>query len=241
MTLSVGQAELADVAGRRSGTWWLLSRLVIEQPQEPWLEELESALGAVDPTSSASLGPESAALLQAVRTARVQADGLTELAVDRTSLLAGVMHKNTLPAPFESAALGQDMNSDLVIDVVRCYQGAGLEDYGRELGPPDFLGTELRFMSILAYQEMLAHQAADASLAESWLAMQRHFLETHLVDWVPTHCERMAQLSKTDFYASASRLIQAACLLDLQTLIDLGASAVDFVIEEPIVIVENRA
>jgi TorA maturation chaperone TorD len=166
---------------------------------------------------------------------------LIALAVDRTSLLAGVMHQGNLPAPFESAALGQAMNGDLVIDVVRCYQGAGLENFGQDLGPPDFLGTELRFMAILAYQEMLAHQGADAPLAASWLEMQRHFLETHLANWVPTHCERMAQLAKTDFYSCAARLIQAACLLDQQTLTDLGASATNCGVEAPLVDTEVYA
>jgi TorA maturation chaperone TorD len=241
MTGRTAQAELAEVAGRRSGTWWLLSRLVTEQPQEPWLHELESVLGLVDVDHIDALGAESASLLHAVKAARARVDGSTDLAVDRTRLLAGVMHKGSLSAPFESAAMGQDMNSDLVIDVVRCYQGAGLEDFGRDLGPPDFLGTELQFMSILAYQERLAHQTADAPLAESWLAMQRHFLETHLINWVPKHCERMAQLSKTDFYKSTAFLIRAACLLDLQTLVDLGASAVDFVIETPMLGAEGRA
>lgn len=215
-------AELAGIAGRRSSTWWLLSRLVIDQPQDPWLGELETVLGTVDASPQTSLGSESAALLTALRAARGQADGLTALAVDRTSLFAGVMHKKTLSAPYESVVLGQEMNSDLVLDVVQCYQKAGLTDFCLELGPPDFLGTELRFMSILAYQEMLAHQAADAGLASQWLAMQLRFLESHLLNWVPDHCERLAAMAKTPFYKALAQLLGAACQLDQGDLVKVS-------------------
>ncbi|BCO25353.1 chaperone protein TorD [Rhodoferax lithotrophicus] len=222
MTLHVFDVELADIARRRSSTWWLLSRLVIEQPQEPWLGELEAVLAAVDTRAVTPLGAEAAALLTALQAARLSADGPTRLAVDRTSLLAGVLHKKTLPAPYESAALHLDMNSDWVMDVIQCYQDAGLVDFGLELGPPDYLGTELRFMSILAYQEMQAHQAGDCGLAAQWLAMQQHFLETHLLNWVPEHCERLASLAQTPFYKATSTLLSAACQLDQRDLVQVA-------------------
>jgi len=211
-------SELADVAGRRSSTWWLLSRLVIEQPQDTWLDELEAILALVDVGASTPLGPESAELLNALRSARSEEAGLTALAVDRTSLLAGVMHKKTLPAPYESTVLDLPMNSDLVIDVTECYREAGLEDFGRELGPPDFLGTELRFMALLSYHEMQAHQADDAGLAAQWLARQRHFLDQHLLCWLPTHCERLSKMAKTPFYAALFTLLGQACSLDRSDL-----------------------
>jgi len=211
-------AELADVAKRRSSTWWLLSRLVSEQPQDPWLGELESVLSTVEADPLIPLGLESASLLSALRSARVDTGGLTTLAVDRTNLLAGVLHKSELAAPFESSALGQEMNSDLVMDVIQCYQEAGLVDFGLEQGPPDYLGTELRFMSVLAYQEMVAHHAADLGLAAQWLAMQRHFLDTHLLNWIPEHCERMSSMAKTPFYQATAALLRAACLLDQSDL-----------------------
>ena len=222
MTEPMVDVELADIARRRSSTWWLLSRLVIDQPQEPWVGELETVLGTVDANPETPLGSESAALLTALRAARAQADGLTALAVDRTSLFAGVMHKKTLSAPYESVVLGQEMNSDLVLDVVQCYQEAGLTDFCLELGPPDFLGTELRFMSILVYQEMLAHQAVDAGLAAQWLAMQRRFLESHLLNWVPEHCERLAAMAKTPFYKALAQLLSAACQLDQGDLVKVS-------------------
>jgi len=218
VTGSLTGTELAEIAGRRSSTWWLLSRLVIEQPQDPWLGELEAVLAAVDAEAMTPLGAESASLLNALQTARRPVDGLTALAVDRTSLLAGVMHKKTLPAPYESAALGFPMNSDLVIDVIECYREAGLEDFGLEFGPPDFLGTELRFMALLGYSELQAHQEGNPGLAAQWLSRQTRFLDEHLLAWVPAHCEKLGAMAKTPFYAAVATLLSRACLLDRSDL-----------------------
>lgn len=211
-------AELAQIAGRRSSTWWLLSRLVIEQPTAVWLDELQAVLAAVDADPTTRLGVESALLLKALLGARDQPDGLTPLAVDRTRLLAGVMQKQGLPAPYESVALGLEMNSDLVLDVIECYREAGLEDFSLELGPPDFLGAELRFMALLGYREMEAYQARDVGLAALWLSRQIKFLDTHLLTWVPAHCEHLRALAATPFYVALFNLLGQACLLDRSDL-----------------------
>jgi len=218
MTSSKVVADWVDIASRRSSTWWLLSRLVIEQPQDPWLSELEAVLNTVEADSSEPLGPESAALLSALQQARGEPDGFTALAVDRTRLLAGVLRNKELCGPYESAALGLDMNDDLVVDVAGCYRQAGLTDFGREFGPPDFLGTELRFMSTLVYQEMVAHKANDRDLVAQWLDMQRRFLDAHVLNWVPAHCARMADEAKSAFYLAISKLLGAACELDRRDL-----------------------
>jgi anaerobic sulfite reductase subunit A len=214
--------ELSDIASRRSSTWWLLSRLVIEQPLDPWLAELETVLAAVDTDSQVPLGSESGAVYGALRLARSQADGLTALAVDRTNLLAGVMHKGTVSAPYESAFLGTAMNSDQVIDVTQCYQEAGLEEFSLELGPPDYLGSELRFMAFLAFQEMQAYKAGDAGLAAQWQLRERYFLDEHVLNWVPAHCELLSGIAKTPFYAAVAQLIGKACLLDRSDLAQMS-------------------
>ena len=218
VTPSMTLAELAQIAGRRSSTWWLLSRLVIEQPTAVCLDELQAVLAAVDVDPTTPLGTESALLLKALLGSRDQPDGLTPLAVDRTRLLAGVMQKQGLPAPYESVALGLEMNSDLVLDVIECYREAGLEDFSLELGPPDFLGAELRFMALLGYREMQAYQERDAGLAALWLSRQVKFLDEHLLTWVPAHCRQLCDAAATPFYAALFNLLSQACLLDRSDL-----------------------
>lgn len=230
MTDSKVSADWVDIAARRSSTWWLLSRLVTEQPQDPWLNQLEVVLSAVKTDETQPLGSESVALLSALQYARQATDGLTALAVDRTRLLAGVLRNKELSGPYESAALGLDMNDDLVMDVARFYQEAGFTDFGKELGPPDFLATELRFMATLVYQEMSARKTDQLDVAALWLDMQQRFLDAHVLNWVPAHCDRMAGVAKSAFYLAVSNLLSAACELDrsdLETILETTTATTD--------------
>jgi TorA maturation chaperone TorD len=207
----VSETPGAAAAARRSSAWWFLSRLIDEQPTEPWLSELEATLSTLESSPSTPLGPESAALLAALRLARAQQRGLTALAVDRTRLLAGVFQNRALPAPYESSAFGESMNSDRVQDLMRAYEGAGFENPAPELGPPDYLGTELRFMALLCYREMEAHGDADPGLAPAWLRHQQQFMDEHLLAWGPVHCDKLAAEAGTPFYAALGRLVACAC------------------------------
>jgi putative dimethyl sulfoxide reductase chaperone len=211
----------AAIAARRSSTWWLLSRLVTEAPLAPWLDELDSVLASVDPDPTTPLGPESAALLAALRAARVEPEGLTALAVDRTRLLAGVFQNDQLPAPYETVALGDAMNTERVLDVIDAYANAGFDNHAPELGPPDYLGTELRFMALLCYREMEARRGEDAGMAPAWLRRQRRFMDEHLLAWVPAHCECLAAQAATPFYGSVATLLARACRIDRD---DIAAS-----------------
>lgn len=217
--------DLATISARRSSTWWLLSRLVTEQPEEPWLSELEGVLAAVDPDPAAPLSTESAQLLAALRASRAQAGGLTALAVDRTRLLAGVLQADGIPAPYETVALGDAMNTARVLDVARAYADAGFDDPAPELGPPDALGTELRFMALLCFRETEARRVDDAGLAAAWVERQRRFMDEHLLAWVPAHCELLASKATSPFYAAMLALLARACSLDrgdVDRLIELG-------------------
>ena len=217
--------DLAAVAARRSSTWWLLSRLVTEAPLAPWLDELESVLASVGVDTGTPLGAESAALLAALRDARADGGGLTALAVDRTRLLAGVFQDKDIPAPYETVALGDAMNTARVLDVIDAYADAGFEDLAAELGPADYLGTELRFMALLCFREMEARRGDDAGMAPAWLQRQQRFMDEHLLAWVPGHCERLAARAATPYYAALSRLLAQACRVDREGLAALMQAA----------------
>lgn len=218
--------DLADVAARRSGTWWLLSRLVTEAPDAAWLGELEAALGAAVLEPEAALQPEAAALLAALHAARAQADGPIGLAVDRTRLLGGVIRNEAIPAPYETVAMGDEMNAARVMAVADAYAEAGFDDLARRSGPPDALGTELRFMSLLCFREMEARRGGDPASAAAWLARQQRFMDEHVMVWVPAHCDRIAMHAETPFYAAAARLLVQACRIDRDDIARLMEPAV---------------
>jgi TorA maturation chaperone TorD len=218
--VSLTAADLAETAGRRSSTWWLLSRLVTEPPQETWLDELASVLAGVDSDTDAPLAMESIALRTAVRAARADADGLTALAVDRTRLLAGVFQDKDLPAPYETVALGDAMNTARALDVIDACADAGFDGLAAALGPADYLGTELRFMALLCYREMEAHRGNGSGTAAAWLQRQQRFMDEHLLAWVPAHCERLIARAATPFYRATAALLAQACRVDRE---DIGA------------------
>lgn len=209
-----GATDLAEIAARRSATWWLLSRLVCEAPEAPWLGELEAALAAAELDPDAALQPESAALLEALHAARAQDDGLVALAVDRTRLLGGVIRDEAIPAPYETVAMGDEMNASRVMAVADAYAEAGFSDRAGQFGPPDALGAELRFMSLLCFREMEARRDGDPASVASWLTRQQSFMDEHVLCWVPAHCDRIALQAGTPFYAAAAKLLAHACRID---------------------------
>ncbi len=210
------QAALAESAARRSRTYWLLARLVLQRPDAALLAELDSTLlpAAEVGTPTEPLADEVERLGAAVRVARGDAKALEAMEVDYTRLFSGVAKRHKVPAPFESVALESRLMGDSTVAVEAAYREAGFDAPAPDAGPPDHLGAELRFLSLACYQEMEAWQASDRAAAAGWVERERRFLDEHLLAWVPQHCERLAQAAQTPFYRAAVSLIGRACLVD---------------------------
>lgn len=210
------QEALAESAARRSRTYWLLARLVLDRPDTALLAELDSTLSpaAEAPANDEPLADEVGRLGAAVRAALGDPKVLEALKVDYTRLFSGISKRHNLPAPFESVALESRLMGDATVAVEAAYREAGFDAPVPEAGPPDHLGAELRFLSLASYQEMEAWQAGDRAAAAGWVERQRRFLDEHLLAWVPLHCERLAQVAETPFYRAAVSLIGRACLVD---------------------------
>lgn len=210
------QAALAESAARRSRTFWLLARLVLERPGAALLAELDSTLppAAEAGAPTEPLADEVGRLGAAVRAALGDPKALEALEVDYTRLFAGVGKRYGAPAPFESVALESRLMGDTTFAVEAAYREAGFDAPVPEAGPPDHLGAELRFLSLACYREMEMWQAGDRAAAAGWVERERRFLDEHLLAWVPRHCERLAPIAGTPFYRAAVSLIGRACLVD---------------------------
>ena len=223
------QTALAESAARRSQTYWLLARLVLERPSMTLLAELDSTL----PTAQVGFAkdePLAEEVAQLVATARVvlgDPTALETLEVDYTRLFAGLSSTYGAPAPFESLALESRLMGDSTLAVEGAYRNAGLDPSVPEAGPPDHLGVELRFLSLVCFQEMEAWQAGDSATAAGWIERERCFLDEHLLVWVPMHCERLAQVAQTPYYRAVASLLDRACRIDREDvtlLLELTAS-----------------
>lgn len=211
-------------ATRRSQSYWLLSRLFLEQPERPILEDLATALRSVQGglgTGEAAL----AALNTAVDTALASPQGIIDLQVEFTRLLRGIGKSCGAPEPYESMVLEGRLYGDTTEMVAMAYAEAGYQDLVPDAGPPDHVGTELRFMSVLCFREMEAWAACDEEGAGRWLEREQRFLDEHLLRWVPQHCQRIAELTTHAFYLAVAKLAAAACPQDREdvaALIDTG-------------------
>jgi TorA maturation chaperone TorD len=200
-------------AGRRSQSYWLLSRLFLEQPDKPMLDELALALRAAGREDKDRLA-ELAALKAAVDTALASPQGLTDLQVEFTRLLRGVSKSRGAPEPYESMAREGRLCGETTEAVAAVYIEAGYRDLVPDAGPPDHVGTELRFMSLLCFSEMEAWRDSDASEARDLLERELSFLEQHVLPWVPQLCDRLAELTTHAFYLAVATLTAAACRHD---------------------------
>lgn len=94
-------------------------------------------------------------------------------------------------SPYESHYWPSFGHTRQIADVAGFYRAFGfrLADHPREL--PDFLATELEFMSLLCLKEALAGDEEDAERLEIIRAAQRAFLEAHLGRWAAVFSTRL--------------------------------------------------
>lgn len=216
-------AALAEFAGRRSQSYWFLSRLVLDAPTPGFLDELAAALDAAPPAPELPLGSETLALCNAVRGALAEPNALTALAVEQTRLLGGLARSYGAPPPYESVFREDKLPGEATISVSAAYAQAGFDPPVPAAGPADHLGAELRFLALLCHLEHEAWQAGERANAAAWVERERAFLDDHVLQWVPQHCEKVLALAATPYHRAMFALIARACLFDRDDVEELEA------------------
>ncbi len=84
---------------------------------------------------------------------------------------------------------------------------------------PDHIGVELSFMAFLCAREQEAWQEGDQTRARQTLERERHFLEGHLLQWVPALSRRIAENATSDFYRGIGLLTEEFIRADAATLV----------------------
>jgi putative dimethyl sulfoxide reductase chaperone len=216
-------AALADIAQRRSRTYYLLSRLVLEAPSSAFLAELGGALDSAPPDAEMPLGHETMALSTAVSEACADSCVPEALDVERTRLLAGLNRTHGAPPPYESVLRENKLPGEATIAVTAAYAEAGFEPPVPEAGPADHLGAELRFLALLCHRELEAWRGGERATAAAWVERERAFLDDHVLQWVPQHCERLLALAEAPYHRAMLALIARACLIDRDDVEELAA------------------
>lgn len=212
-TLTVMYPDV-DAAARRSSTYWLLSRLVLEPPTAVLLQELQCAFSKMPADRDAPVEMEVHALRNAVGVACNDSSAAEALCVEHTRLLGGVSKDYGLPPPYESVVLEDKLPGEATIAVSAAYAEAGFGVSVPQAGPADHLATELRFLALLCHGEYEAAAGHDHASAEQYAKWQQSFLDNHVLRWVPKHCEQAKAAARTSYHRALFALIANACRLD---------------------------
>lgn len=212
----VSAAALAEIAGRRGRTYWLLAQGFAQAPSRALLGDLSAVLGPVN--AADALGPETAALAGAVRDALNTDSAGDRLAIEFTRLFGGISESYGGLPPFESVVRTGNWGGDTVLAVLAAYAGAEIEPPLPDASPVDHLAAELRFLAIACHRESEAWRADDVRSAIDWVRRERDFIDRHVLRWVPAYCDEAAVLATSLFYKALLTLTPLACKLDREDI-----------------------
>jgi TorA maturation chaperone TorD len=95
------------------------------------------------------------------------------------------------------------------VEVKKFIEATGLEYEPDYKGMPDHVSVEFEFMAALGRREAQAWAESDEAIAMSCVAMQKKFLEEHLIQWIPDFCEKVIQLAELPFYHAVAELTRS--------------------------------
>lgn len=215
-----------EIALKRSTIYAFLSSFYNAVPREEFVakmlsESFQKELGELAKLADGELREGAELLEQFLRLNRErELEKLTEeLAVEFTRLFRGIKKGYSPPPPYESVYLGEGRVMGVATQkVMNHYLKAGFalnEEYG---GPPDYIGTELKFLALASYREAESWKKGDKREALRLLKVQKTFLEEHVLAWVPKFCDVMLKEADTDFYRGVAKLTRGYLSQDVEQL-----------------------
>ncbi|NIN51941.1 MAG: hypothetical protein GTN80_06455 [Nitrososphaeria archaeon] len=98
------------------------------------------------------------------------------------------------------------------------YARAGVEVSNEYKDLPDHIGLEQRFVSHLCDKELKCWIKGDAKGAMTLLALQREFLNDHLMKWISEFRKKVEESTKNDFYKGITRLTEDLIKIDFEMI-----------------------
>lgn len=203
------QTRLAELAGEHSRICWFLSDFFLRCPDNTFLNELQELLAVQQRQISQDPASALAGLWQVLKKG-ADDELLQRLAVEHTRLFAGLHHDNGLPPPYESLYRGNTRPGETNLAVMNSYRQAGYGIIEKDAGPQDHITAELRFMAMLYFTELESLNQGDRQKARLIKQQQQHFLNEHLLQWVPEYCIRIKKESTEKFYEHVAMMTREA-------------------------------
>ncbi len=212
---------LKNLAELRSRTYWFLSTLYLIRPDARFLRDLRLKLSEVSSKSDK--------LSELIKLIRESIEGdiqdLSErLAVEFTRLFRGIKKGYSPPPPYESVYRGEGrVMGETTLSVMKFYSEAGFGIIDENEGPQDYIGVELKFISMLCYKEMESWKNGKINEGKRYLELEKRFLKEHILQWIPGFCKIIENEAKEEFYVVVARLTEEFIKIDagnLEVLLD---------------------
>jgi len=199
-----------ELAEEHSRVCWFLSDFFLRCPDQTFLTELQQQLCSQQQQITQQPASGLAKLWQVLDTG-VNDVLAQRLAIEHTRLFAGLHRDEGPPPPYESLYRGDNLMGDIIsLAVMDSYQQAGYGTIEADAGPQDHIAAELRFMAMLFYAEIEALNQDDLKTAATIQQQQDHFLNEHLLQWVPEYCLRIKKETTEIFYAGVAMMTKEA-------------------------------
>lgn len=130
---------------------------------------------------------------------------LLSLQQEHTRLIVGIKEGYGVTPPYESLYRPDIFATEIHAAVLSYFESAGFEAGEICQQAPDFISTEFRLMSMLAYQQ---NQAENEKQRDFFKHLQTEFLQQHLLIWIPDYCQKLIKESQVDFYRQLAVYIE---------------------------------
>lgn len=194
--------QLAATARQRGAVYGLLSRCYVGEIDKVLLARLKDERFA-EAMTAVGLPFDRAELCR-------PAEGLLEeLAVDYAWLFLGPGEHLSPHESVQRPDVGKDSQQfwgPATAQVKQFIEACGFAYDDDFNGIPDHIGVELEFMAQLCMAEAEAWQRHKPTLARQYQGHQKRFLEHHLLIWVPSFCEKVAQRAQMSLYRFIAQL-----------------------------------
>lgn len=146
-----------------------------------------------------------------------------ELAADYAGLFLAAT--STPVPPYESVYTS---NQRLIMQEARDqvlaeYRREGLDRETAFKEPEDHIAIEMAFMGHLCQSTLEAIKNGEPQMAIAYLEKQRHFLQQHLLNWVPRFCQDVQRAARTDFYRGIARITEEQLAYEQEAIDELLA------------------
>lgn len=214
--------ELAAACKSRANMYALLSRVYRVEADQSLLDQLKSANYAAN-TGNKDVDDGYRLLVKWL--GQTWEHSLLDLAKDYVRAFIGYTSDHASAAyPFESVYRSEKhlLMQESRDEVLACYRAAGLEKNETWREGEDHVALEFEYMSTMATRTADALRSADTKLAQDLLNDQSHFLQDHLIAWVPNFTQDVERCATTKFYRGFALVTRGYLECEMELFGDLA-------------------